>query len=382
MIPPLLAGREHVRARATEMFARTANFGSPGRSPMVLTGVRGVGKTVTLLAVAGEASNNGYVVARLMVDRHGSLTTRIAASIAEAMLTLGTLKGSRWNKWKSRMSRLSVEVSVAGVVKVGTPGAISPAAGSAADRDSLLALVDESAHLARAHGRPGLCMALDEIQEGSPEGLGAVTAIAQSLIGSPLVILAAGLPNTRDRLMAAGSYAERFQYLTLGPLNSPDAAAALLVPATERQVRWNQDAAELILGRAAGAPYLLQLFGDAAWRAASPLLGGHIALRHAQVGADAATQELYSGLFRGRWNKASELEQQYLVAMARLLDPAGTAAGRDVATSMGRTTTGVNYIRTRLLDKGLIQPAERGRIAFSLPGFEHFAIQAMDGRQR
>lgn len=194
-------------------------------------------------------------------------------------------------------------------------------------------------------------------------------------MGAPLVIIDAGLPNTPDRLMAAGSYAERFQYQVLGPLPPPDAAAALLIPATARSVTWNQDAAELVLSRAAGAPYLIQLYADAAWRAAQPLVGGHIDLDHARSGIASATQELHSGLFRGRWNKASALEQQYLAVIARHLDTGGSAGTATVAAALGRTTSQLSYIRTRLLDKGLIQPSGHGRVAFSLPGFEHFVTE-------
>lgn len=112
--PPLLAGRDAVRARATEMCARTTNFGSPGRSPLILTGVRGVGKTVTLRAVTDDAADHGFIVVRTTVDRHGSLTRRIAAGVAEALAPLQPASGQRWKTWKSRLSRLSVEVSVPG----------------------------------------------------------------------------------------------------------------------------------------------------------------------------------------------------------------------------------------------------------------------------
>lgn len=378
--PPLLAGRDGVRARATEMCARTANFGSPGRSPLILTGVRGVGKTVTLRAVTDDAADHGFVVVRTTVDRHGSLTSRIAAGVAESLAPLQPASGQRWKAWKSRLSRLSVEVSVPGVAKVQRPAAGTTPPEPVDHRDELIALLDDSAQLVKQQQRPGLCLAIDEIQEGPAVDLAAVTAVAQELVGAPLVIIGAGLPNTPDRLMSAGSYAERFQYQVLGPLPPPDAAAALLIPATARAVTWNQDAAELVLSRAAGAPYLIQLYADAAWRAAAPPVGGHIDLGHARSGIAIATQELHSGLFRGRWNKASALEQQYLAAIARHLDTGGSASTATVAAALGRTTSQLGYIRTRLLDKGLIQPAGHGRVAFSLPGFEHFVTEEADAQ--
>lgn len=87
----------------------------------MLTGIRGVGKTVTLHALAAETQACRFVVATTLIHRTGSLTTRIAASIAEAMVPLGPLTGSLRTRRKARMNRLSVEVSVAGIVKVIRP---------------------------------------------------------------------------------------------------------------------------------------------------------------------------------------------------------------------------------------------------------------------
>ncbi len=149
-----------------------------------------------------------------------------------------------------------------------------------------------------------------------------------------------------------------------------------MIPAGARGVSWQQESADLVLRRAAGAPYLLQMFGDAAWRAGRPEQGGVIDLVAATSGVVAATRELHGGMFRGRWNRASELEQIYLSTMARLLAADGTAGTGDVAAALGRSTTQLGYVRTRLLDKGLIQAAGWGRVMFSFPGFAEFVALA------
>lgn len=376
VMPPLLAGRDDVRARGSELLSRTVHFGAPGRSPVILTGVRGVGKTVTLRAIVDEAAASGFVTARVTVDRHGHLPARLAAALLEATGSFHR-QGGRWKRWRDRMSRLSVEVSVAGVVKIERPAGqlIDPV--PVVDADPLISAVADGARLVREEGsRPGLCLALDELQEGPEDGLAAVTTLAQELVDQPLVVIGAGLPNTPERLMAAGSYAERFQYQALGPLPLYDASAALLIPANARGVSWQQDAAELVLRRAAGAPYLLQMFGDAAWRAGRPDQGGVIDMTAAESGIESATRELHGGMFRGRWNRASELERRYLSTMAQLLAADGAVGTGDVAAALGRTTTQLGYVRTRLLDKGLIQAAGWGRVAFSFPGFAEFAASA------
>jgi hypothetical protein len=380
--PPLLVGRDQVLGRAVELFARTANFGSPGQSPLIMTGVRGVGKTVLLQAITDDAAAHGYLIARITVDRHGSLPARIAAAAAAAVEPLHPTEGGRWKRWSSRLRQLTVEVTVPGVkvVHPAQKAKAGPSAKSTNHRDAVVALLRESAQQVRPE-RPGLCLSFDELQEGSEQDLGIVTALAQELVDQPLVIVGAGLPNTPDRLMQAGSFAERFQYHRLGPLAESDAIAVLLVPAGQRRVLWNEDAASVVLTAAAGSPYLLQLFGNATWRAANPQPGSRITVEHAQAGITTATSELRDGLFRGRWNRASPVEQQYLAAMAARLDRDGATSSSEVAAGMGRTTAQLSTIRARLLDKGLIYSPARGRIAFTMPGFGSFVEEVHRGAE-
>lgn len=377
--PPVMVGRDRVYGRAVELLARTESFGHPGRSPLIITGVRGVGKTVLLGAVQSHAASLGFLTAAVVVDRQGPLPTRIAAAIGEAMRPLQpNSTSSRWHRWLEWLRRLSVEVSVPGV-KIGTPrDSAATARDRTADRDLVVSLLRESAELARAE-RPGLLLALDELHEGPDGDLSVVTGLAQELVGSPLIVIGAGLPQTPDRLMAAGSFAERFQYQRLGFLDPSDAATALLAPASSQHVNWDQDAADHVLNAAAGAPYLLQLYGDNSWRAAEPGLGSRIRLEHAQTGVSTAREELQSGLFRGRWNRASGLEQQYLRAMASQLGPDGSANTGTIAGALGRDITNLSSVRRRLIDKGLIQPTGHGRVEFSIPGFEIFIAAETDG---
>ena len=361
------------------MLARTANFGSPGRSPIIMTGVRGVGKTVLLAAIAAEATVGGFLTASVVVDRYGPLPSRLAAAVGEAMRPLQpSASTSKWRRWLDSLRRLSVEVSVPGV-KITTPRDAHAERGiRAADRDQVVSLLGQSAELARAE-RPGLLLLLDELHEGPDVDLSVVTGLAQELVGSALVVIGAGLPQTPDKLMAAGSYAERFQYQRLGFLSPPDAATALLAPAAAARVGWDHSAADHVLSAADGAPYLIQLYGDAAWRSARPGPGDRIHLEHARHGVAAAREELAEGMFRGRWNRASRLERQYLRAMATNLANDGTAGSGAVAAALGRDITNLSAVRRRLIDKGLVQPAGHGRIEFSIPGFERFVLDETVG---
>ena len=370
LMPPLLAGRETVQAHSLELLLRTEQFHAPGRSPLILTGVRGVGKTVTLRAVADEARRRKFIVAAVTATRHTTLIDQIASTIAEQIAATKGMRGDRrWHRWTERLAKMNIEVTVAGVVKLGRtvpPNMLTDG------RDLLVGVLADSAALVREHDHPGLCLTIDEIQDAAEADLAQLTTAVQQLVDAPLVLIGAGLPQTPERLMAAGSFAERFQYQQLDPLTPPEAAAALLVPAQHAGVYWDQPAADLVLNQSQGSPYLVQMYGEAAWRHANPSAGGRITYPHAQAGLLSARHELHTGLFRGRWNRATPAERDFMTAMAAGTGTDGTTAIADIATALGKPQNQISYLRSRLLDKGLITSPYRGRLSFTIAGFDQF----------
>jgi len=370
LMPPLLAGREAVQARSLELLVRTEQFNAPGRSPLILTGVRGVGKTVSLRAIAGEAIRRKFIVAAVTATRHTTLIDQIASTIAEQVASTKGMRGDRrWHRWTERLAKMNIEITVAGVVKLGrtVPSNLLQDGG-----DLLVGILADSAALVRGHDHPGLCLTVDEIQDAAEADLAQLTTAAQQLVDAPLIFIGAGLPQTPERLMAAGSFAERFQYQQLDPLTPPEAAAALLIPAQHAGVFWDQPAADLVLNLSQGSPYLIQMYGDAAWRHANPAAGGRITYLHAQAGLISARHELHTGLFRGRWNRATPAERDFMTAMAAATAVDGTSAIADIAAALGKPQNQISYLRSRLLDKGLITSPYRGRLAFTITGFDQF----------
>lgn len=371
-MPPLIAGRDAQLGRARAAVARLQTDGRPA-NPLVLTGSRGVGKTVLLRAVQAEAQAAGSPVVYLTLDRGSSAPERLAVAIAhELHRVLGDRGGSRWSRLRERLGAFSVQLALPGVTV--TREAAAPPPVRPVDRDELARLVTEAAALARDHGHGGLLVILDEVQEAPPADLVVLVNTVQDTtgLGGPVVVLAAGLPHTVDVLMTAGSFAERFTYLPVDRLSDDDALLALVEPARAHHVQWTADAAAAVLRGAHGSPYLLQLFADASWEAAGAARGDTIPAEAAAQGLRRMQEQLQHGMFRGRWNKAGPVERDLLVAVAAALRPDGTAALRDVLARTGRTAQQLSGARQRLLDKGLIEAPRRGALAFSMPGFEDF----------
>lgn len=149
-------------------------------------------------------------------------------------------------------------------------------------------------------------------------------------------------------------------------------------PAQRLSVRWAEESTEGIAALCAGSPYLLQLYADAAWRAATPDAGAVISPREVGAGVTIAERTLWDGQYRGRWNRATPAERELLGAIADSLDECGIARAADIGDRLGKTNQQFSRDRANLVDKGLIEAVGHGRLSFAVPGFERFVRTIAD----
>lgn len=174
--------------------------------------------------------------------------------------------------------------------------------------------------------------------------------------------------------MAAASFTERFDFRAITTLSDDDASLALLRPALDVGVRWDPGAAETVLRAARGSPYLLQLMGDEIWNSQHPDRGGTLTPESAAEGLREVAESLETGMFRGRWSKATPAEQTLMIAMARVCAPDGWASSRHISIATGRRAQQFSMARQGLIDKGLVE-SRRGAMRFTMPGFEHYVLR-------
>lgn len=215
---------------------------------------------------------------------------------------------------------------------------------------------------------------IDEIQSADPAGLRTLVYAWQHLQAEgsdvPAAVFAAGLPNAPETIAGIVTSSERLAYRPLGPLHRDAEEIALIGPARALGVHWTPPAINRALERAQGYPYSVQLIADAAWTAAGrPSPGGVIdagTVAHGHV----AMQADLAALFRARWAACSPAERRMLTAIARLGD--GRVSRAAIAEALGTGSNQLSTPRARLIDKGLIQPANRGMLEFTIPGFAVF----------
>ncbi len=388
--PPELAGRDSELSAFDVVLERIAH-GRPERS-LVLTGLRGVGKTVLLNQLRSAAISRGWGTGKLEARPDQSLRRPVSAALHMALRELGP-----------RHRDVETMESVLGVVKAFAlrsaprpapgarpsadarmrdrwqPGIDVPAAVGRADSGDmeidLVELLSDAAGVAADVGS-GIALFIDEMQDVQTDDVSAICAACHELSqqGAPLIVVGAGLPHLPAVLSASKSYSERlFRYLRIDRLDREAADRALLAPAAREDVDFEPAALDALYAAADGYPYFVQAYGKVTWdvAASSPITAADVAMA-----APAAEAELAVGFFGSRYDRATPAEREYMHAMAELGGAAGSAVGTaDVAGALGRKPASLSPARDSLIKKGLVYSAERGQIAFTVPHFGRYLLR-------
>jgi hypothetical protein len=379
--PPELAGRDR-ELRQFEVTLERVAGGRPERS-MVLSGLRGVGKTVLLNALRSLAVKRAWGTGKLEARPDQSLRVPVAQAVHAAVREVahrhrdpervdavaGVLKSFAL---RTRLEdRRGVRWQPASI------GADVPAARGRADSGDLeLDLIELFTDVAELAGDLGVGIGLfiDEMQDIAAPELGALCGAVHEISqqGAPLVVVGAGLPHLPVALAASKSYAERlFRYVVVDRLPREMADRALLVPAGTEDVGYEPDALDELYRLTDGYPYFVQAYGKVTWDVAveSPIRVTDVA-----EAAPEAEGELAVGFFGARYDRATPAERDYMRAMAELgadNDDASVTTAQ-VAQALGRKPQSLSPARDGLIKKGLVFSSERGTVAFTVPHFGKF----------
>jgi hypothetical protein len=368
--PAALVGRDPQLDRWAVSLDRIE--GARGAQPVVLYGLRGVGKTVLLTRFFKTAQDRDWIVAQVEAGAGKSLREALGEALHAPLADLARPSaGKRLLKGLKTALSFKASYDAAGTWNFGLD--LTETAGGGADtgmlETDLNKLVRDLSAAAEEEG-VGLAILIDEAQELTPAEFTAVCSAAHvtSQNGWSSMFALAGLPSLPRVLAEAKSYAERlFVFERIEHLTEDLARKALAEPAAIEGVAWDDDAISFVVREASGYPYFLQQFGQDTWNEAS---GPAIALADARVGAARGRAALDDGFFRARWDRATKAEQRYLRAMAADGD-AGSSSG-DVAARLGRSVTSFGPARASLIAKGLIFAPEHGVVAFTVPGMANF----------
>jgi hypothetical protein len=376
--PPELAGRDRELAQFDVVLERVAR-GRPERS-LVLTGLRGVGKTVLLNALRSQGMQRLWGTGKIEARPDQSIRRPAASALHMATRELAPRHRDPQTVdrflgvLKTFALRASTTQGTAKLRERWQPGIDVPAVTGRADSGDLeidlTELLTDAAALARDVGT-GIALFLDEMQDVPAEDVSALCAACHELSqsGLPLTVVGAGLPHLPAVLSASKSYSERlFRYARIDRLDREAADRALIAPAAEEDVAYIAGALDALYAATDGYPYFVQAYGKATWDVAA---GSPITAQDVHVGAPDAAAELAVGFFGSRYERATPAERDYMRAMAALAEAAedGPVPTAAVADELGRKPSSLSPARDALIKKGLVYSAERGTIAFTVPHF-------------
>ena len=233
-----------------------------------------MGKTAVLRAIGQEAARRlGWVVSFHSCQAKERALGALAAEIESAML----------RQWPAYVGRLATEVLAFGCrpTRAAPVGALDHPP-NPVDVPHLLGLGGENSWaalkqfckwaglFARSLSR-GVLVIFDDVERlgaGEVESLGHL-ARALTRDGLPVALLLGGGPQLAERFARAGNFTECVWPTGLQRFDEAEAREALVVPAAERGVDFDEEALELLCAAAEGSPLDVQRLGFAAWSAAS-----------------------------------------------------------------------------------------------------------------
>ncbi|HEV2033542.1 MAG TPA: ATP-binding protein [Candidatus Dormibacteraeota bacterium] len=376
--PPYLGDREE-QIEAVRAFLK--NYRHPRN--VLITGLRGVGKTVLLNHLQGEAEEGGWLV----VDREFSEPDVEPAAFANALLT----DVNRALRRLSLSTRLKEKAAQLLQVASDSVGALTVSYGEfkvsvAPNRrrtepqrrldDDLKEALMRICELCQKSEYKGLVLRYDEFhvvreRPGTPTLsalLSATSAVQQH--GLPLMLMLCGLPPVVDNLARSKSYSERmFATLELGNLRPPEDRAALVDPAVRLGRRYADEVVDAVMEDSGGYPFFIQVYGDALWTGSQAEM---IAMPDFRRLRPRILSTLDAGFFRARYVRASPNERQLMRNIATFGE---SATIEQLQQASGRKNNAIQPTVSALIQKGLVYRPERARIAFTAPMFGAFLLR-------
>jgi hypothetical protein len=369
--PPELAGRDDVVEMASIALDRLKD-GKPAQN-IILHGLRGVGKTVLLNEIKDVAEQKEIATVKIEAPEERSLPSVLLPPLRSALLRLNRIASAKAAVARalSAMAGFAKALRVKyGDIEFNVDLTAEAGLADSGDLDNdlidLLAAVGAAAKAART----ALVLHIDELQYvKEPELASLISALHEmSQRTLPVSMIAAGLPQLLAKTGRAKSYSERlFKFVEIGKLDGDSARKALVNPAEDEDVAFEEEAVQEVIRQTQGYPYFLQEWGKFCWQIAD---ASPITLSDAEDATIQALAELDASFFRVRLDRLTPAEKRYIRAMAELGE--GPHRSGDIATVLRKKVTSLGPVRESLIGKGMIYSPAHGDTAFTVPLFDQF----------
>ena len=379
-MPPYLAGREAEESEFRRLLKQETIMEN-----LVLTGLRGVGKTVLLekfkpIAIQEKWLWVGTDLSETVSVSEANLAIRILTdlSVVTSALTLklGQTTGVGFGATSHAILQ-PVDYNFLNRKFEDTPGIVL---------DKLKSVLEFVWTLIQQTDRRGIIFAYDEAQNlidnASREQypLSVLLDLFQSIQrkGIPFMLALVGLPTLFPKLVEARTYSERmFRVVSLGQLNMVDRREAITKPVEDADcpIKFSEASVAVIARISGGYPYFIQFICREVFDVWIQRLDSG---EETAIPQDAITRKLDSDFFAGRWARSTDRQREMLYVISMLENCDGEFSVQEIVeTSIrvldkGFSNSHTNQMLATLTNGGLVYKNRHGKYSFAVPLMSEF----------
>ncbi len=372
-MPPYLAGRAKEKAEFRKLLEQSVileNF--------VLTGLRGVGKTVLLDTLKPAALETGWLWAGTDMSESASINEEATAVrlITDLSVVTSTIEFRKENRPRFGFTQSADSVSetlnyqnLIAIFKT-APGLLA---------DKLKTVLEFVWMCMKDKGTKGVIFAYDEAQTMSDHAqkneypLSLLLDVFQSIQKKaiPFMLVLTGLPTLFPKLVEARTFAERmFRVVFLDSLDEQESRDAIVKPLQDERcrVKISETAIDLIIKVSGGYPYFIQFVCKEFY----DIIAQGMSKSNNYVPVEEITRKLDNDFFAGRWARATDRQRQLMYAIASLDNCDREFTVQEIveaSTSLEKpfSSSHVNQMLSTLINMGLIYKNRHGKYSFAVP---------------
>lgn len=376
-MPPYLAGRDD----ETQEFLRLLDQRTITEN-VILTGLRGLGKTVLLETLKPLAIAQGWLWAGTDLSESTSISEENLAvrlltdlSIVTSSIVVGRRESTTIGLApKSKSSPVTLDFRTLSAIYDGIPGLVI---------DKLKGVFDRVWPHVQAIGKRGVIFAYDEAQNLSDHAAKEQypTSLLLDLFQSiqrkdtPFMLVLTGLPTLFPKLVEARTYAERmFHVITLDALSRDETHEAIRIPIRKAGCPFsiNDKSHKHLWDITRGYPYFIQFVCRECFDVW--VQSANENRRLTPIPADAITRKLDSDFFAGRWARATDRQRDLLGIVSELPNCDVEFSVQDIVESHENqaldkplSASHANQILSSLIATGVVYKNRHGRYSLAVP---------------
>jgi len=380
-MPPYLAGREEEIVEFQQLLQQGIILKN-----LILTGLRGLGKTVLLETFKPLAIKDGWMwvgtdlsEAASVSDEHLAIRLLTDLSVATSTITF-TAEDRKRVGFLGAKSSIVWNYPVLRQMYDDAPGLVS---------DKLKAVL-ENVHIAvRGIGKKGMVFAYDEAQNLSDNAtrdqypLSLLLDVFQSIQkkGVPFMLALTGLPTLLPKLVEARTYSERlFRVIFLDRLSEEATREAIVKPIQDSRcpLRFADESIDQICEVSGRYPYFIQFICKEVF----DIWIQQVAAKETpQVPTNEIIRKLDVDFFAGRWAKVTDRQRELLSVVALMPNSDDEFTVQEIVAvsqkqlSKPFTSSRVSAILVSLIDAGLVYRNRYGKYRFAVPMFGEFILR-------